>query len=78
MYLHVGSVAVLDCQDCHAPCFQLPAGPGEQYSAMGRRRAAAHGDSRPPATGDTGTGGSATGDKVEDVKSATGGKGKGK
>jgi len=76
MYLHVGSFAVLDCQDCHAPCFKLPAGPWEQYSAMGRRRAAAHGDSRPPATGDTGTGGSATGDKVEDVKSATRGNGK--
>jgi len=53
-------------------------GAGAQYSAMGRRRAAAHGDSRPPDTGDTGTGGSATGDKVEDVESATAGKGKGK
>jgi len=53
-------------------------GGGAQYSAMGRRQVAAPGDSRPPATGDTGTGGSATGDQVEDVKSATGGKGKGR
>ena len=60
------------------PVLQASGGAGAQYSAMGPRRAAAPGDSRPPAAGDTGTGGSATGDKVEDVKSATADKGKGK